>query len=119
MGNLHAENYGPCGAQVEKELKIESDKNKSTVWALVLSLLAFIITGFQQNRQINQLMVTTDEMAGFHVYCRDYSNALPATIFVWFVPSRKIFLPLSQEDPSIRKTRLALMTSSTLKLSAF
>ena len=85
----------------------------------MLFLLAFITTGFQQNRHINQLMVTTDEMVGFHVYCSDYSNARPAAIFVWFVPSRKIVLPLSQEDPSIRKTRLALMTSSTLKLSAF
>ena len=43
----------------------------------------------------------------------------PATIFAWFFPSRKIVLPLSQEDSSMRKIRLALMTSSTLKLSAF
>ena len=56
--------YGLCGAQVEKELKIESDKNKSAVWALVLSLLTFITTSFQQNCHINQLMVTTDEMVG-------------------------------------------------------
>ena len=93
--------YGLCGAQAEKELKIESDKNKSAVWALVLSSLAFITTSFQQNCYINQLMVTTDEIVGFACYCRDYSNARPATIFVWFVPSRKIVLPLSQEDPSI------------------
>ena len=51
--------------EVEKELKIERDKNKSAVWALVLPLLAFITTGFQQNCHINQLMVTTDEMFGF------------------------------------------------------
>ena len=37
------------------------------------------------------------------------------TIFVWFVLSRKIVLPLSQEDPSIRKIQLALMTSAILK----
>ena len=85
----------------------------------MLSSLAFITTSFQQNCHINQLMVTTDEIVGFACYCRDYSNARPATIFVWFVPSRKIVLPLSQEAPSIRKTRLALMTSSALKLSAF
>ena len=47
------------------------------------------------------------------------SNALPATIFVWFVPGRKIVLPLSQEAPSIWKIRLAIMTSATLKLPAF
>ena len=41
------------------------------------------------------------------------------TIFVWFVLSRKIVLPLSQEDPSIRKIQLALMTSAILKWSAF
>ena len=94
-------------------------QNKSAVWALVLSLLAFKTTGFQQNCHINQLIVTTDEMVGLACLLPWLSNARPATIFAWFVPSRKIVLPLSQEDSSIRKIRLALMTSSTLKLSAF
>ena len=94
-------------------------QKKSAVWALVLSLLAFRTTGFQQNCHINQLMVTTDEMVGFACLLPWLSNARPATIFVWFVASRKIVLPLSQEDPSIRKIRLALKTSATFKWSAF
>ena len=33
---------GPCGAQVEKELKMTGDNNKNATWTLLLSLLALI-----------------------------------------------------------------------------
>ena len=33
---------GPCGAQVEKELKMTSDNNKNAIWSPLPSLLALI-----------------------------------------------------------------------------
>ena len=30
-------NFGPCGAKVEKELKMAGDKNKTAIWVLLLS----------------------------------------------------------------------------------
>ena len=45
----------------EKELKMAGDKNKHTIWALLLSLLA-LTTSFQQNYHNNQLVVTPNEM---------------------------------------------------------
>jgi len=76
----------PKKRRFEKELKMTSDKNKNAIWALLLSLLA-IITTFQQNYHNDQLscMVTLNEMVG--LYCSE-----PAVIFVWFVPSTRIFL---------------------------
>ena len=44
------------------------DKNKHTIWALLLSLLASTTT-FQQNYHNNQLVATPNEMVG--LYCRD------------------------------------------------
>ena len=52
----------------EKELNMAGDKNKHTIWALLLSLLA-LTTTFQQNYHNNQLVATPDEMVG--LYCRD------------------------------------------------
>ena len=54
----------------ERELKMAGDKNKHTIWALLLSLLA-LTTSFQQNYHgdNNQLVVTPNEMVG--LYCRD------------------------------------------------
>ena len=52
----------------EKELKMAGDKNKHTIWALLLSLLA-LTTSFQQNYHNNQLVVTPNEMVA--LYCRD------------------------------------------------
>ena len=52
----------------EKELKMAGDKNKHTIWALLLSLLA-LTTYFQYNYHNNQLVVTPNEVVG--VYCRD------------------------------------------------
>ena len=52
----------------EKELKMAGDKNKNTIWALLLSLLA-LTTSFQQNYHNNQLVATPNEMVG--LYCRD------------------------------------------------
>ena len=52
----------------EKELKMAGDKNKHTIWALLLSLLA-LTTSFQYNYHNNQLVVTPNEVVG--VYCRD------------------------------------------------
>ena len=54
--------------QFEKELKMADDKNKTTIWALILSLLA-LITTFQQNYYNNQLVVTPKEIIG--LYCHD------------------------------------------------
>ena len=55
-------NYCPSGAQVEKELKMAGEK-KNAIWALLLSLLALIIT-FQQNYHNNQLLTKPNEMVG-------------------------------------------------------
>ena len=52
----------------EKELNMAGDKNKHTIWALLLSLLASTTT-FQQNYHNNQLVATPNEMVG--LYCRD------------------------------------------------
>ena len=52
----------------EKELKMAGDKNKHTIWALLLSLLA-LTTSFQYNYHNNQLVVTPNEVVG--VYCHD------------------------------------------------
>ena len=52
----------------EKELKMAGDKNKHTIWVLLLSLLA-LTTSFQYNYHNNQLVVTPNEVVG--VYCRD------------------------------------------------
>ena len=52
----------------EKELKMAGDKNKHTIWALLLSLLV-LTTSFQHNYHNNQLVVTPNEMVG--LYCRD------------------------------------------------
>ena len=53
----------------EKEFKMAGDKDKHTIWALLLSLLA-LTTTFQQNYyNYNQLVVTPNEMVG--LYCRD------------------------------------------------
>ena len=46
-----------------------SDINKNAIWALMLSLLALIIT-FQQNYHNNQLVVTPNEIR-VGLYCRD------------------------------------------------
>ena len=52
----------------EKELKMAGDKNKHTIWALLLSLLV-LTTSFQHNYHNNQLVVTPNEMVGLN--CRD------------------------------------------------
>ena len=100
-----------------KELKMAGEYDKKAIWALLLSILAWITT-FKQNYQNYQLVVTPNEMVG--LYWRALAIERPATIFVWFVPSTRIFLmkaiymvlwsvssariflPLSQEDPSAR-----------------
>jgi len=56
-------NFCPCGAQVEKELKMTGEKKENAIWALLLSLLALIIT-FQQNYHNNHLPVKPNEMVG-------------------------------------------------------
>ena len=58
--------FCPSGAQVEKELKMAGEK-KNAIWALLLSLLALIIT-FQHNSRNNQIVVKPNEMVG--LYCR-------------------------------------------------
>ena len=52
----------------EKELKMAGDKNKHTIWALLLSLLV-LTTSFQHNYHNDQLVLTPNEMVG--LYCRD------------------------------------------------
>ena len=49
----------------EKKLKMAGDKNKHTICALLLSLLA-LTTSFQQNYHNNQLVVTPNEMVGLY-----------------------------------------------------
>ena len=67
------------------------DKNKHTIWALLLSLLA-LTTSFQYNYHNNQLVVTPNEVVG--VYCRDQPlNDPPLFLSVFFFfPSTRIFL---------------------------
>ena len=67
---------------------MEGDKNKHSIWALLLSLLA-LTTSFKQNYHNNQFVVTPNEMVG--LYCRDQSlSDLPLFLSV-FAPSTKIF----------------------------
>ena len=69
-------NFGPCGAQVKKELKTAGDKNKNAIWALLL-LLA-LTTTFLQNYHNNQVLVTPNEMVGL---LPSVTTKLPAAIF--------------------------------------
>ena len=60
---LHAEilvRVVPKCRMFQKELKMADDKNKRTILALLLSLLA-LTTSFQQNYRKNQLEVTPNE----------------------------------------------------------
>ena len=71
MLGLHAEilvRVVPKCRMFEKELRMAGDKNKHTIWDLLLSLLA-LTTSFQQNYHNNQLVVTPNDMVGR--YCRD------------------------------------------------
>ena len=66
-------NFGPCGAQVEKDREgIQNDghaaKDKNVIWTLLLFLLTLIAT-FQQNYHNNHLVLSPNEMVG--LYCRD------------------------------------------------
>ena len=72
-----------------KELKMAGEYDKKAIWARLLSILAWITT-FKQNYQNYQLVVTPNEMVG--LYWRALAIERPATIFVWFVPSTRIFL---------------------------
>ena len=97
----------------EKELKMAGDKNKHTIWALLLSLLA-LTTSFQYNYHNNQLVVTPNEVVG--LYCRDQPlNDPPLFLSVFFSlvlgsSQRRQFTWCSdqlgrsqyQEDPSSR-----------------
>ena len=61
--DLHAEilvRVVPNCRIFQKELKMADDKNKRTILALLLSLLA-LTTFFQQNYRKNQLVVTRNE----------------------------------------------------------
>ena len=53
----------PQKRRLEKELEMAGDKNRSEIWALLLSLLA-LITTFQKNYHNYQLVPTPNEMAG-------------------------------------------------------
>ena len=67
---LHCRLVVPKYGMFEKELKMAGDKNKHTIWALLLSLLALTTTyTFQQNYHNNQVVVTPNEVVG--LYCRD------------------------------------------------
>ena len=46
------------------------DKNKHTIWALLLSFLA-LTTTFQQNYHNSQLVVTPNEIKIVGLYCCD------------------------------------------------
>ena len=105
----------------EKELKMTGDKNKHTIWALLLSLLA-LTTSFQQTYHNNQLVVTPNEMVG--LYCRDPLNDPPLflcglSLVHEDLPSEgslhsaRIFLVLVSSYLSARKIP-ALGTSTTL-----
>ena len=92
------------------------DKNKHTIWVLLFSLLAFTTT-FQQNYHNNQVAVTPNEMVGLYC-CVQPLNYLPIFLsgfslvlgsskerqFTWCqdLPSTRVFLPISREDPSSR-----------------
>ena len=60
-------NFGPCGDQVKRELKMVGDCNKNVISTLLLSLLASATT-FLQKYHNYQLVVTPNEIVG--LYCR-------------------------------------------------
>ena len=73
MLGLHAEisvRVVPKYRRFEKELKMAGDKNKHTIWALLLSFLA-LTTTFQQNYHNSQLVVTPNEIKIVGLYCCD------------------------------------------------
>ena len=107
---------GLCGTQVVKELRMADKRNRNTIWALLLSLLALITIN-------NQLVVTPNEMIA-HCY-RDYPlndqqpslselSLLLGSSGKHSLHGTRIFLSLSY-DPSTRKI-IALGTSVTLCL---
>ena len=66
------------------------DRNKHSIWALLLSLLA-LTTSFQQNHDHNnQPVVTPNEMVG--LYYRDWPLNDPPLFLAVFFPSTRIFL---------------------------
>ena len=71
-------NFCPSGAQVEKELKMAGEK-KNAIWALLLSLLALIIT-FQQNYHNNQLLIKPNEMVG--LFLPERTPAILSALFL-------------------------------------
>ena len=112
---LHAEilvRVVPKHRIFEKELKMAGDKNKHTIWAVLLSLLS-LTTSFQQNFQNNQLVVLApNEMVG--LYCHDQPLNDPLLFLSVFpqyqdLPSEgslhgaRIFLLLGSSHLSARK----------------
>ena len=68
----------------EKELKMAGDRNKHSIWALLLSLLA-LTTSFQQNHDHNnQPVVTPNEIVG--LYYRDWPLNDPPLFLAVFFP---------------------------------
>ena len=59
-------NFGPCGYQVEKKLKMAGINHKPANWAFLISLLA-LVTMFQQNYHNHQMVATPTEIVG--LYC--------------------------------------------------
>ena len=92
---LHAEilvRVVPKYRMFKKELKMAGDKNKQSIWARLLSLLA-LTTSFQQNYHNNQFVVTPNEMVS--LYYRDWPLNDPPLFLAVFFPSTRIFLPVS------------------------
>lgn len=85
MLGLHAEtDFGPCDYRVEEELKLAGDNNKPhAIWAL-------LITTFQQQLAVHQLMVTLNKTVGYH--CHVYQLNDPPPFLSGFVPSTRILL---------------------------
>ena len=79
LGLLEAQNFGSCGCQVEKEVKVQGDNHKNAICALLLS----------------NWRPLGEEDPGDADWCNPlHVNRIQKTFGASRVPPSKIFLPL-------------------------
>ena len=92
------------GLHVEKQVKVAFNKNKNTIWALLLSLLA-LITTFQKNYHNNLLVVMSNETV------RPYCHGYPLNDSPPFLPGFSLSLKDLSSKGSLRVSRIFPMFS--------